>query len=117
MRVSISPKGSLIAILAVLLPARLDHAGDLAGGCEVAQCDARQLELAVIRAGPARQLATVAHPDRRGIPRHLGKLCPGREPPLGRPLAIGGDSPRPGDLFGLEHERGAGWERVGVYVE
>src|SRR3546814_5959551 len=66
MRVSISPKGSLIAILAVLLPARLDHAGDLAGGCEVAQCDARQLELAVIRAGPARQLATVAHPDRRG---------------------------------------------------
>ena len=42
------------------LPARLDHAGDLAGRGQFAQRDARQLELAIEGARAAGQLAAVA---------------------------------------------------------
>src|SRR3546814_4000368 len=49
MRVSISPKGSLIDITALLLPAGLHHAGNQSRRREVAQRDARKLKLAVIR--------------------------------------------------------------------
>src|ERR1044071_1456237 len=69
-----SPRGSLMVIASVPSPARLEHAGDLAGGGQLAHCDARQLELAVVAARPARHRAAVAHPRRRGVARHLGQL-------------------------------------------
>src|SRR3546814_13974346 len=49
MRVSISPKGSLIDITALLLPAGLHHAGNLSRRRAVAQRDARKLKLALDR--------------------------------------------------------------------
>src|SRR5579863_9045198 len=73
------------------LPARLDHAGYLAGRGEVAQRDARELEFAVEAARTPGQLAAVADARRRGIARHLRQLEAGRELLLGRQRAIGGD--------------------------
>src|SRR5688572_19561688 len=55
-------------------PARLHKARDQALGAKFAQRDAAKLVLAVERARPAGQLATIADARRRRIARHLGKL-------------------------------------------
>src|SRR5215469_3334466 len=91
MRVSMSPKASLIAISRVPpLPARLDHAGDLPGRGQLAQRNARQFELAIVAAWPARQLAAQTHAVRRRIARQLGELEARREPVLdGQVLVVG----------------------------
>src|SRR5512147_395497 len=59
MRVSMSAMGSVmfIAIPLRLLPARLDHARDLASEGELPEADPAQLELANVGAGPTAQLA------------------------------------------------------------
>src|SRR3954451_6940889 len=90
-RVSMSPKGSLMVIDSDPLPARFEHAGDLARGGQLADGDARQLELAVIAARPARHRAAVANPGRRGIARHLGQLQLCLEALLRCRLAIAGE--------------------------
>src|SRR5258708_5556835 len=102
MRASISPMGSLIAISRIPpLPTRLDHAGDLPGRGQLAQRDARQLELPIVRPRAAGELATQADPVRRRVPRQLGELQARREPVLDRqrlvvrhclqPRALGGE--------------------------
>src|SRR5215213_4835267 len=73
MRVSRSPKGSVIAI-PLPLPARLGHARDQALVGQLPKHDPRQAELAVISARPAGQLAAVADPGRIRIARHLSHL-------------------------------------------
>src|SRR6185437_11526899 len=90
-RVSISPKGSVIDIIRLPLPARLDHAGDLAGRGELAQCDARQLELAIGAARAAGQLAAIADACLRAVARHLAELELGRETLFLWGRAIAGD--------------------------
>ena len=67
-RVSISPRGSLIDIVGILLPARLDHARDQPGRSKLAQRDTRQPEFSVIAPRPAGQGAPVA------VARFSGKL-------------------------------------------
>src|SRR5216683_7748050 len=76
-RVSISPRGSLIVIEATLLPARLDHPRDLPRGGEFAQRDARHPELPVIAARAAGQGAAVTHAGLGAVARQLGEfqLC------------------------------------------
>src|SRR6516164_2421994 len=73
MRAIISPSGSFIAIIGSL-PARLDETRDQSFGAEIAQCDARQLQLAIEPSRPARHLASIAHPRLRRIARQLGKF-------------------------------------------
>src|SRR3982751_4055775 len=73
MRVSMSPRGSVIAILNPL-PARLDDAGDEALVGQVPEHDPRQAELAVISSRPAGQLAAVTNPRRVPVTRQLGHL-------------------------------------------
>src|SRR6185369_13212586 len=74
MRVSISPRGSVIAIRYNPLPARLDDAGNEALVGQFPEHDPRQAELAVISARPAGQLAAVANPGRIPVARQLGHL-------------------------------------------
>src|SRR5580658_6604418 len=86
-----SPSGSVIDISASPLPARLDHAGDLAGRGELAQRNARELEFAVVAARASGELAAVADARRRGVARHLRELEARREAVLGRQRAVVGD--------------------------
>src|SRR5690606_21872366 len=79
MRVSISAIGSLRLIPCVSLPARLDHAGHLPEVPQLAQSDTAQLELAIVAARTAGELAAVAHTARRRIARQLGQLELGSE--------------------------------------
>src|SRR5271165_6269947 len=72
-RVSISPRGSFIAMIVLLSPARLDEARDEALVAEFAQGDARHLHFAVIAARAAGHFATVAHPDDRAVARKGGE--------------------------------------------
>src|SRR5262249_19538586 len=75
MRVSRSPSGSFIGIVAdPPSPARLQQAGNEALGAEIAQRDARKLMLAVVAARPAGDGAAVAHAIDRRIARQLGEL-------------------------------------------
>src|SRR5689334_8458150 len=74
MRVSISPRGSVIAIRYNPLPARLDDAGNEALVGQLPEHDPRQAELAVISTRPAGQLAAVANPGRIPIARELRHL-------------------------------------------
>src|SRR5271165_1956781 len=67
MRVSMSPRGSFIAMILVSSPARLDEARDHAPVAQLAHGDARHLHLAVEAARPARHLAAVAHADDRAV--------------------------------------------------
>src|SRR5262245_9157754 len=96
MRASISPSGSLM-LMSLVLPARLDHAGDETLASEVAQRDSRHAQLAVITAGTPGEIATVANPRGRRIARQFGELETGGEPFLGRQGPGGGDrlEPRP----------------------
>src|SRR4051794_13809436 len=73
MRVSMSPRGSVIAILNPL-PARLDDARDQALVGQIPEHDPRQAELAVISPRPASQLATVANARRVPVARQFGHL-------------------------------------------
>src|SRR6478672_5349527 len=73
MRVSMSPRGSVIAILKPL-PARLGYARDQALIGQLPEHDPRQAELAVISARPAGQLAAVANPGGVPVARQLGHL-------------------------------------------
>src|SRR5262249_62002653 len=73
MRVSRSPSGSFMTE-ASSLPARLHHAGDAALARQLAQHVAAHLELAVVAARAAGELAAIAHARRRGVARQLGEL-------------------------------------------
>src|SRR3546814_1721989 len=67
-----------------LLPARLDHARNLALGGQFAERDARHAELAVIAARTPGHLAAVADTRRRRIPRQFGEPELREEPVLER---------------------------------
>src|SRR3712207_1767016 len=69
MRVSISPRGSFMDMRPSPLPARLHEAGDEALRPEFPERDARQAELAIDRARPARHLAAVADARRVRVAR------------------------------------------------
>src|SRR5271165_7462389 len=71
MRVSMSPRGSFIAMILVSSPARLDEARDHAPVAQLAHGDARHLHLAIEAARPARHLAAVAHAHDRAVARQL----------------------------------------------
>src|SRR6185436_13590982 len=66
MRVSMSAMGSLMLMIS-LLPARLDHAGDLPAHRDLADLVAREAELAEGPAGPPGDGAAVAQPHGRGV--------------------------------------------------
>src|SRR6187549_1819523 len=72
-RVSMSAMGSLMLIWG-LLPARLDHAGDLAAHRDLADLVAREAELAERAARAARHGAAVAKPHGRGVARQRLQL-------------------------------------------
>src|SRR5262245_52787471 len=92
MRVSISPIGSFTAIcLCPLLPARLDHARDQTLGGQLTQLVAAHLELAVVAASAARDLAAIADADLGAVARHLGQLQARCKALLGGTLQIVGD--------------------------
>src|SRR5690348_11282054 len=73
MRVSMSAMGSLMLIV-LLLPARLDHPGDLAAHGDLADLVAREPELAERPARAARDGAAVAQAHGRRIARHRRDL-------------------------------------------
>src|SRR4051794_37267128 len=73
-RVSRSPKGSVIAIPWAPLPAGLGHAGDQALVGQFPEHDPRKTELAVVRARTARQLTAVANARRVTVARKLRHL-------------------------------------------
>src|ERR1700691_2849504 len=65
-RVSMSAIGSVVAMFysgLLSLPAGLDHAGNLARQCELAETDPAQIELADVASGTAATKASVAQPD------------------------------------------------------
>src|SRR3954465_5389387 len=68
MRVSMSAMGSLM-LISCLLPARLDHSGDLAAHRDLADLLARAAELAERAARPAGHRAPVAKPHGRSVAR------------------------------------------------
>src|SRR5918993_5313267 len=69
MRVSMSAMGSLMLMIS-LLPARLDHAGDLAAHRDLANLVAREAELAESAARAARDRAAVAQAHGRSVAGH-----------------------------------------------
>src|SRR5215207_1283796 len=91
MRVSMSPKGSLMDILLAPLPARLGHAGDEALARQIAKLVAAHSDLAVVAARAARQLTAVANANRRRVARHLCQLDARRKALFRRALQIAGD--------------------------
>src|SRR5713226_895207 len=95
MRVSISPRGSLIDMVRLSSPARFEHAGDLPGRGQLAHRDARQLELAVIAARTPGQGAAVAQPCLRAVARQLGELKLRLETVFRRRIAVAGDRLEP----------------------
>src|SRR3954454_23276655 len=66
MRVSMSAMGSLM-LISCLLPARLDHSGDLAAHRDLADLVAREAELAERAARAARHRTAVAQAHGRGV--------------------------------------------------
>src|SRR5262245_46270031 len=90
MRVSMSAIGSVMLMLG-LLPARLDHARDLAVQRDQPQLPARQPELAVNPARAPGQRAAVPQPHRRGVARQLLQLLARRVALLDRQLLVIGD--------------------------
>src|SRR5512132_28258 len=73
MRVSMSAMGSLM-LISCLLPARLDHPGDLATHGDLADLVARQAELAERPARAAGHGAAVAQAHRRRVARQRLQL-------------------------------------------
>src|SRR5689334_13778085 len=76
MRVSMSAMGSLMLMFS-LLPARLDHAGDLAAHRDLADLVAREAEFAECAAGTSRDGAAVAQPHGGCIAGHRLQLGAG----------------------------------------
>src|SRR6185503_6695753 len=68
MRVNMSAIGSLM-LIADSLPARLDHAGDLAAHRQLAQLDAAEAEFLVDAARAPGERTAVAQPHRRRVAR------------------------------------------------
>src|SRR4029079_8182188 len=91
MRVSISPKGSLMDILLAPLPTRLGHAGDQTLARQIAELVAAHSDLAVVAARAARQLATIANANGRRVARHLRQLDARRKALFRRDLQVVGD--------------------------
>src|SRR6516162_4092368 len=98
-RVSISPRGSLI-VIGIFLPARLDHAWNLPGGGEFAQSDARQLEFPIIAARAAVEGATIANPRFSAVAWQLRELQLRRKPLFGRRVAVNRDRLQAGAFSG-----------------
>src|SRR6185312_2351304 len=73
MRVSMSAMGSLMLIVR-LLPARLDHSGNLAAHGDLADLVAREPELAERAAGAPGHRAAVAKPHRGRVAGHRLQL-------------------------------------------
>src|SRR3990170_569994 len=73
-RVSMSEMGSVMLMRGLLLPARLDHAGDFPAHGDLAQLVTPQPELAVHATRPPGQRAAVTKPHRARIPRQLLQL-------------------------------------------
>src|ERR1700693_5387818 len=69
MRVNISAMGSVMLMQTLLLPARLDYAGDFPAQRDFAQLVAAEAELAEHAARAPGQPAAVAQSNRRGIAR------------------------------------------------
>src|SRR5215467_2766091 len=86
-RAIMSPIGSFTAI-APSSPARLHKARDEAFGAKLAQRDAAQAMLAVIRARTPAELAAVADARLRGIARYFGKLQGGSKTLFHRQLLV-----------------------------
>src|SRR5580658_3842799 len=84
MRVSMSPKGSLTAMLRSPLPARLHEARNQAFVAQLTQRNTAHLELAIVGARTARHLATIAHAIGGAVARQFGELQPRLEPLLHR---------------------------------
>src|SRR5690554_4865172 len=101
MRAIMSLSGSLIIISRSPLPAGLGHAGHLAQRSEFAQRDTAHLELAVVGARTARDLAAVADAHRGGVARQLGELEAGLETLLQRLGLIVGDGLQRITLLGV----------------
>src|ERR1700675_1290607 len=76
MRVSMSAMGSLMLIF-VLLPARLDHSGNLAAHRDLADLVAPEAELAERAARPAGYRTAVAQPHGGCVARQRLQLGPG----------------------------------------
>src|SRR5690606_11006954 len=74
MRVSISPRGSLMDMISVSLPAGLHEAGHQAQRSEFAKRDTRHVELAVVAARTPRHRAAIADARLGGVARHLRQL-------------------------------------------
>src|SRR5580692_2203279 len=91
MRVSISPRGSFVAMIFASSPARLDQARYQALIAEFAERDARHLHLAIIAARPSGHLATIAHANDRAVARQRGKPYARLEPLFHRKRLIVGD--------------------------
>src|SRR4029079_190259 len=85
----------IVDLHAILLPARLHEAGNQALGAELAQRDARHLVLAINRARPAGDLATVAVAVRRRVARQFGQLHGRREALFHRLGLVHGDRLQP----------------------
>src|SRR6185503_17901310 len=73
MRVSMSAMGSLM-LMSWLLPARLDHSGDLAAHRDLADLVAREAELAERAPRAPGHAAAVAQPHGRGVARQRLQL-------------------------------------------
>src|SRR5271165_2554963 len=69
MRVSMSPRGSFIAMIVGSSPARVDEARDLAPVAQLAHGDSRHFHLAVVAARTAGHFAAIAHPRDRAVAR------------------------------------------------
>src|SRR5882757_8514920 len=91
MRVSISPRGSFIAMIVASSPARLDQAWNQALIAKFAQRDARHLHLAIIAARPSGHLATIAHANDRAVARQRRKTDARLEALLHRTRLIVGE--------------------------
>src|SRR5208282_2652347 len=91
MRVSISPRGSFIAMILASSPARLDQARNQALVAQFAQRDARHLHLAVEAARPAGHLATIAHANDRAVARQRREADARLEALLHRTRLVVGD--------------------------
>src|SRR5277367_1165309 len=91
MRVSISPRGSFIAMIVAPSPTRLDEAGNQALIAEFAERDARHPHLAIKAARPPGHLAAIAHANDRAIARQRRKADARLEALLHRTRLIIGD--------------------------
>src|SRR5258707_10469814 len=100
-RAIMSPSGSFTAMGRPSSPARLHQARDQPLGAEVPQRDARQSELAIVAARPARDLAAIADAGRRRVARKLGQLERRREPLLHRAVLVAGNRLESGAPSGI----------------